>query len=159
MWAELYEDDGASTFTTPTTDFIPIIGSTLITGRAGSNNFLKTDPNNTTSARIVMGKDGKGIYQCNFTVSFAASVGNKTYHIAVFKNGVKQNNISLERKIGAAGDVGAAAGTGHILLNDPNDYVDIRGQAESTGAVISVSHFNLSMNFLTSSTDMGVING
>jgi len=72
------------------------------------NGFTFTDESNALTS-LVAGK---------FKVSYSISVGNdgnnEEYEFAVAINDVLQNNTDSHRKIGAAGDVGNAGGTGFI---------------------------------------------
>lgn len=66
-----------------------------------------------------------GVYKIDFNVSFSGG-GGKTYEVAVFKNNGATNltNIHIERKLGTAGDIGAAAASG-LCSCSANDTIEL----------------------------------
>lgn len=66
-----------------------------------------------------------GIYKIDFNVSFSGG-GGKTYEVSVYKNNgaTACPNIHIERKLGAAGDIGAAAASGFVSCS-ANDTIEL----------------------------------
>lgn len=68
--------------------------------------------------------DESGIYKVEYSMSFSNVGNNQEYNLAIAVNNERQNNTEVHRKIGAAGDVGNAGGTGFINLS-VNDVVTL----------------------------------
>lgn len=143
MYADIYWDEAASTVACATKQvFYGIKGAT--SGLNAGNRHIRPEPENSTASSIVIGSAGEGNYLISMSASFTSDTNNCVYHVAVHVNGTKQNNISIERKIGTAGDLGAAASQGICRLSN-GDKVDIRVACESTGGVVATfNHGNLS---------------
>ena len=150
--AQIFGDDLSATFTVDTTNFEGFPGSTLWTAQSGGYEYVKPSAINSTSIRFYMGDKSKGIWDIAAHYSFSGDAGNKTYHIALFKNGTKLDNLSIERKIGTAGDIGAAAASGFVMVVGATDIIDLRVQAESSGTEIDINHMCINMKLITTST-------
>ena len=154
-WAQIYGDDVAATHTVASSGFERFPGSTVWTGESGGNDFLSADPNNVLGPCFISGKDGKGIYKIEYNASFTGDAGNQLYHIACFRNATKLPMASLERKLGTAGDIGAASAGGFVVINAATDIIDIRVQTASTGTQITINHLCINMHRISTSTAVG----
>ena len=95
----------------------------------------------STAGRLIVRDNG--IYNVNYSVSFNGTAAT-VYHIAVHKNSVKQDNLSIERRIGTANDVGNAGGTGVLSLS-VNDTLDLRVNSSGNSKNFIYTHINLSI--------------
>ena len=154
-FAQIYGDDVAATHTPPTTAWSGFPGSTAWTGQSHGAVHAKPEPLNTTALSFVTGYEGKGTWHIGYNASFTASAGNKTYHIALFKNGTKIPFVSLERKLGTAGDIGAASASGFIILQPSTDHIEFYVQTESSGTKVTLNHLNFWMEHISTSTRVG----
>jgi len=73
-----------------------------------------------------------GTYLINFSISFGGG-GNNEYGIVAFVNETKQDNCYVHRKLGAAGDVGAA-GDNCIIDINAGQYLTLRVEDETDPA-------------------------
>jgi len=158
MWAQIYFDDISSTFTVlSSVTYKAMPGSTAFTGESFSNDYFKTEPADSTSARIIIGRLGNGVARAQWAASFTGNQGNNTYHIAMFRNGTKLENLSAERKLGTAGDIGNANSHGFIKVKN-GDSIDIRVNAGgTTGVQVTFNHCNMNLQLITTSTHFGTV--
>jgi hypothetical protein len=154
--AGILTDNVSATFTPVSTDYERFPGSTLFEGYMGGKEFMRPEPGNTTGVQMVTGYQGKGTWGVSWCGSFTASVGNRVYHISLFHNGAKVKQTSRERKIGTAGDVGSAAGSGHIVMNASTDVLDFRVKS-TIAAKITFTHLSFKAELLSTSTVLSVI--
>lgn len=88
----------------------------------------------------------KGIYSIACSISFAAGTVNTNWFPVIFINGVEQNNIHFQRKIGTVNDFGSSQmeGAGEIALVDLPVDVDLRIRHDNAGAVdLTAKYMNL----------------
>lgn len=76
----------------------------------------------------------KGIYSIACSISFAGGANNINWFPVIFINGVEQNNIHFQRKIGVVNDFGSSQmeGAGEILVGDLPVDVDLRIRHDDT---------------------------
>jgi hypothetical protein len=156
IFAQIYADDIASTFTPATTDFERVPGSTLWVGQTMDFDGIRPEPANTTGIRMVTGFRGKGTWAVGWCGSWTANQGNKLYHIAMFKNGTKIDPTSRERTIGTAGSFGVAAGSGYVVMKESTDVLDIRVKS-TVSAQVTISHLSFTAQLITTSTNLGTV--
>lgn len=157
MYAEVFADDVASTVTVVATNvYYPLAGSTVFGSKYFNGNVMVARPTFATSPRLQLGNEGAGIYAVDLAISFTGAL-NTTYHVAVHKNTSKLPDMSIERKIGTGGDVGAAAIAGLVVLKNTTDYIDFRVNADTTNVQMTVNHFCLRALRLTTSTALSTL--
>lgn len=110
-------------------------------------NQLGLSYNLTTAADSITATKA-GVYNINCNASIASGTANINSLGAVFVNGVEQENIHFERKIGTASDVGSVSISGLVHLNVGDD-VSFRMRHENGTAVnITVHYANLNMRLV-----------
>lgn len=158
-FSQIYFDDINTTWAVVSSVlYAPMPGSTAFTANTNNINGYQPQKANSSSARFVVGNEGRGVTRGWWDASFTGALGNKAYHIALFKNGSKLPMTSQERKIGTAGDIGAASKEGNFVTK-VNDIIDIRAEAGgSTGIVITFTHLIMGLELRSTSTaDLGVV--
>ena len=151
-FGELFEDStGSAISSDSTTVFSGWVTAESTLSHFSGNNTVHVDTGSGTADRLIIGAYGAGVYACHMSMSFTGDAGNQIYHGAVHVNSVKQDNIAFERKIGTGGDIGNVNAMG-ILNLDPTDVVDIRVIGQSTGRTITISHCNLTLFRISTST-------
>jgi hypothetical protein len=63
-------------------------------------------------------------FMINMSTSMSSSVGNTICHVMMYKNGVFEPGIKIERKVSTAGDVGALSVSGYFTLDD-GDNIEV----------------------------------
>ena len=103
---------------------------------------LITFADNGTADRLVIGTRGAGTYKVGIHTSLTGSVG--TVFVAMFKNGVIDPNMRMDRTISSAIDEGSMSINGIVSL-DANDYVDVRVTTAADTKVVNIHvlKFNL----------------
>lgn len=135
-FGELYEDSAGTVINLPTADnFVQWVSSTV-----GLSSL--TTPS-AASDNITILTNGAGTYKVSFSASFSGTV-NSTFHWSVFLGGVEQENVSVERKIGAAADIGSIAASGLLALSVA-EVVDLRASATANTKTVTVNHANLTI--------------
>lgn len=153
---QIFADDINATQTPGSTVFERFPGSTLFEGESGGNEYIKVEPENTSGVRMVTGINGKGLWQVSWCGSITASVGNKLYHAALFKNSSKIKATSREFTIGTAGAYNSMAGSAFIVLNGATDIIDWRIKSTVT-AQITVSHLSFRAGMVSTSTVLNAV--
>jgi hypothetical protein len=136
-YGELYEDS------TPGTDITVVTNGTYyqwVSSTVGS--FTLTTPS-AAGDNITADAGGGGTYQASFSIAYSTVGNDKVAHWAVFKNGVKQDNISCETKTKSA-TITHSSSSGFISLV-ATDGVDLRVTSDTDGEVITVNHANLNI--------------
>ena len=85
-----------------------------------------------------------GMYSVHGSFSFSADAANRTAHIALFQDGVKQVNCSLEQKISAASVIENASWTGQVSLTQ-GATLTIRCEVESGTATFTFNHMQFNV--------------
>lgn len=87
-----------------------------------------------------------GYYQVQGAFCFSAGNNNTVWRLSLFVDGVEFEEIHVHRKISSAGDVGASAFTGIILVSTVPIDIDVRARHDSGGAVnLTITYGNLSI--------------
>ncbi len=136
---ELYTDDDGVTVTATVAGTYYEIQS-LTEGDESDDKFIEQDGAN---GDFTIGRLGKGLYRVMFHTSFSANKGCIA-HIAIFKNGTKQDNISIQRDIANPNDVGASGNCGFLELDDTN-IIDIRITSDTANTNFSIDHMNFNL--------------
>jgi hypothetical protein len=104
----------------------------------GLSNYVTLDGAAGTMTII---KDG--VYKALLTTSFSGT-DEATFESHLFVNGTKQDNIGAKRRLGADGDVGSAAFSGLVNLEE-DDVVDVRIASDVAGDYASPENINWSL--------------
>lgn len=86
-----------------------------------------------------------GLYSIGHGESFTSNVDNTAAHVAVFLNGTKLEETTLQQKIGTAGELGSSSRPQVVSSNTilaPGDVLDLRFAGDKDGT-ITVNHATL----------------
>lgn len=90
-----------------------------------------------------------GVYQIILSTSIASGTANITFFGSVFLESVEQGQCHWTRKVGSAGDIGAATLNGNVTVTAAPMDIDFRVRHDGVGDVdLTISYANLSVNFL-----------
>lgn len=99
--------------------------------------------NDAANDKITVTEDGD--YKVECSLSFTGSGTNETWLGSVFVEGVEQDKIHFERKIGVGGDIGSTQ-FGGIITASAGDDIDIRMRHGDGGALdFTPSYMNLNV--------------
>jgi hypothetical protein len=142
-FAEIYENDASTPQSIP--DGITYTKLTHFVTNGLSQNCTPDAAND----KITITKPG--IYKVSCSLNFSAGAAASTWRIAIFLDGVEQNNCHIMRKIAAAGDTGSASVTGFIDVTSANLDVDVRARHdEGSSTNITIVYANLNVYYLAS---------
>jgi len=92
--------------------------------------------------------DAPGVVDREFDLGFSTSMSsvssNHTVTLEMYKNGVLEEGVGIDRFISGGADVGAIGFTGTVLLSD-TDYIEVYITASGGGAV-TLSRLSISIN-------------
>lgn len=88
-----------------------------------------------------------GVYDISFNLSWTGSA-NTTFHWAIFVDGVKLDECSMETKVGAAMDTASGSARGLHNLTVGN-VVDLRVTADGDVKTVTVNHASLIVRKVT----------
>ncbi len=92
---------------------------------------------------ITVDAGGAGIYTGHFSVAYSTVSDDKVVHWAIFKNGVRQANISCETKAHLVTMTNSSSSG--ILSLAVGDKVDLRVTSNTDGETVTVNHANLNV--------------
>jgi hypothetical protein len=132
-YGQLFSDDAglAETFTT---SYSVIADANNIS--AGLSRMTTCSPTNGTIAPIT---EAAGTYLVMLQVSFTSSASGRNIHLAVHKDGVKQDAVSCERYASSV-QVGSMSAMGIIEIDD-GETIDIRGLVDTGSITATFNHF------------------
>lgn len=98
--------------------------------------------------KVVLSEDSiriidPGIYKAHLCTSFTHSINNTQCHAHVTLNGVHQENVETERKIGTAGDFGAMSCNGYVEVK-ASDVLQVKFASNKTGD-LTINHINFNI--------------
>lgn len=135
-YGELYEDNGSTAITVTTAGTYYQWTTTTV-----GTQLLNTG--STTNDNITIDTGGDGAYKIDVSTSFTATA-NSIISWAVFKNGTRLTNVTAQRKVSAAGDVGSVSISGIVSLA-ATDTIDLRVTSNSNGDTVTPVYTNLSL--------------
>jgi len=135
FYGEIYAHEGSATQELTTTGTYYQI--TQFTANGDSNGV--TADHTGDDLTILYG----GTYLVTVSISFNGTA-NSTYHCSIHVDGVEQEDLELDRRLGAGGDTGNAGITGLLVLAS-DEVVDLRCEGDSNGDDIAVTSVNLSV--------------
>lgn len=127
VYAEIYVHEGVTAQSIPTG-----AGYTKVTGFAssGASNNATADAAND---KITLTKNGD--YKIECSLSFTGSGISKNWFGVIFADGVEQDKIHFQRKIGTGGDYGSTQFGGLITVSGAPVDIDIRVRHDDGGAL------------------------
>ena len=134
-FGQMYEYDGTTSQTLTTADQWYKVQA------FGQSDNLKDITADTANDQYVIDEAGTYLILCNPSFSGTPAV---VYKGAIYVNGVRQEQLRMSRKLGAAGDVGSTGINGLVYL-DVGDVVDLRMMADTNGAGLTIVDINLTM--------------
>lgn len=88
-----------------------------------------------------------GVYKMECSLSFTGDTGNVNWFGSIFVDGVEQDKIHFERKIGSGGDYGSTHFNGIVSVSSVPVDVDLRFRHDDTVPDdITVRYANLNVN-------------
>lgn len=126
---------------------------TIATGTAYAKitAFTDNDPSNDCTADAANDKitiTRAGIYKVGGSASFYSDTNNVTWKATAFLDGVEQDNVHWERKIGTGADLGNAAFSGFIDVTSVPVDLDLRMRHDQAGDVaLTITYSNLNASF------------
>lgn len=109
----------------------------LVTG------YIKGKKNKTVLSADSIRVSEDGIYIVNLSTSFTHATNNTQCHAHVTVNGVHQENVETERKIGTAGDFGAMSCNGYVKVK-ASDILQVKFESDKTGD-LTINHINFNI--------------
>jgi hypothetical protein len=138
VFGEIYTHENSTTQSIPTgATYTKVIN---FDANGESNNCTP----DFTNSKITITKPGTYFVSC--PVSFTEAGSNENWFMSIFADGVEQDDIHFERRIGTGGDYGSASMSGFISASSAID-VDLRVRHDNAGArTLTVRYCNLSVN-------------
>lgn len=113
---------------------------TATSGTLAGAPYMTADVAHATADQLIIGASGAGLYFAALFFSFSGT-GSTTFELMVHKTGAV-TNIWAERKMGAAGDVGAGA-TGGLITLAAADTIDLRIKADAASKTLTPHNIRL----------------
>ncbi|MCK5833542.1 hypothetical protein KAH81_07725 [bacterium] len=138
-YSELYEND--STLYDPVTSGTWYKWTSGTSGLSSGSSYIVP---NASAGTFTIGSLGEGRYFIMYSASVKAQGANQKYEYAVFKNGVKQSNLTFRMRTTNANGFYGATVSGFLYLVE-DDYIDFRFRnlGSSTGVRFYSLNFNL----------------
>lgn len=136
VYGEIYTHENVTGQVIPTG-----AGYTLIENYTGNGESNQCTSDYTNS---VITLTEPGIYMVDFSSSFTEAGSNENWFVAAFVNGVEQDKIHFERRIGTGGDYGSAGCSGTIVASTAPVDVDMRVRHGNAGSrTLTMRYSNL----------------
>jgi hypothetical protein len=145
VYGEIYVDDGVASQTLTTANTFYKITQFLLNGAS------RETTNDAANDKIIILKTGK--YQIKLSLSFGGSVST-VYHFKIYKNGVAQTNLAVQRDIGTATTEGAISISGFCDIS-ANDYIELYASSNGASKVCDIGHANLSITSIGANGSAG----
>lgn len=126
---------------------------TIATGTAYAKitAFTDNDPSNDCTADAANDKitiTRAGVYKVGGSASFYSDTNNVTWKATAFLDGVEQDNVHWECKIGTGADLGNASFSGFIDVTSVPVDLDLRMRHDQGGDVaLTITYSNLNVSF------------
>jgi hypothetical protein len=105
---------------------------TPVSGFADDGGHFKTEVDLAFGSITII---NTGWYKISHNSSFTGDTNNVSYFLAVFADGVEQDNLHFVRKLGTAGDVGSGSFSGLLEVTAAPVDLDIRVRYDNSGVV------------------------
>ena len=126
-YGSIYVEAGATAQSIPT-------GATYtkVTGFTTNGQTSPASISDAANDKLVL---SRGIWKVDATCSFSTGSSNINVIAAAFLDAVEQDAIHFQRKIGTGSDVGSAAFTGFVVVDQATEDLDMRVRHDDGGSV------------------------